>query len=85
MQVGRPTGTTRVLGKRQGYIGLAIRDETINCPVHGLVSLMASAWLPTPRELEALNAGAAVYVRILGDLHPPIIVGVGEPPSEVSE
>jgi hypothetical protein len=27
---------------------------------------MITAWLPTPAELAALNAGAAIHVRILG-------------------
>jgi len=39
---------------------------------------MVTAWHPTPKELEALNAGAPVHVRILGREHPPIMVDVGE-------
>ena len=35
-----------------------------------------SAWLPTPDELAALNAGAAVYLSIWADRHPPVYVGV---------
>lgn len=42
MQIGRVEGCTRVLGKSQGYLGLPVRDETINCavgrrrhPMHG--------------------------------------------------
>jgi hypothetical protein len=41
---------------------------------------MVTAWLPTPEELAALNAGAAVRVRILGTQHPPIMLSVGGPP-----
>jgi hypothetical protein len=81
MQIGRVSGTTRVLGKSQGYMGLPVRDELINCSVGGDgTPAMVTAWLPTPRELEALNAGAPVHVRILGTAHPPIIVEVGDPP-----
>lgn len=81
MQIGRPVGTTRVLGKSQGYMGLPIRDERVNCSVSGTdMPCMVTAWLPTPKELEALNAGAAVHVRIIGSAHPPIIVEVGEIP-----
>lgn len=81
MQIGRIRGATRVLGKAQGYRGLPVRDEPINCTVDGPdTPSMVTAWLPTPKELEALNAGAAVHVRILGTAHPPIMVEVGEVP-----
>lgn len=81
MQIGRISGTTRVIGKGQGYMGLPLRDETINCAVNGEgTPAMVTAWLPTPKELEALNAGAAVHVRLIGNAHPPIMVEVGETP-----
>lgn len=81
MQIGRVQGTTRVLGKSQGYMGLPLRDELINCKVGGEgVPSMVTAWHPTPKELEALNAGAPVHVRLIGDAHPPIMVEVGEVP-----
>jgi hypothetical protein len=81
MQIGRISGATRVLGKRQGYTGLPVRDEIITCKVGGPDQpSMVTAWLPTPKELEALNAGAAVHVRILGIAHPPMMVEVGEVP-----
>lgn len=82
MQIGRIEGATRVIGKSQGYLGLPLRDESINCGVNGEVTpAMVTAWLPTPDELAALNAGAAVHVRILGNMHPPIMVDVGSPPA----
>lgn len=37
---------------------------------------------PTPAELERLNAGAPVIVRILGLSFPPINVWAGDAPSE---
>jgi hypothetical protein len=81
MQIGRIKNATRLLGKSQGYLGLPVRDETINCKVGGEATpSMVTAWLPTPKELEALNAGAPVHVRILGTGHPPIMVEVGEIP-----
>lgn len=81
MQIGRIKNATRVLGKSQGYLGLPVRDEAINCTVGGEgTPSMVTAWLPTPKELAALNAGAPVYVRILGNAHPPIMVEVGEVP-----
>lgn len=82
MHIGRVIGATRVLGKEQGYLGLPVRDEFINCTVNGEgTPSMVTAWHPTPRELDALNAGAPVHIRILGSNHPPIMVEVGEVPS----
>lgn len=81
MQIGRITGTTRVLGKQQGYLGLPIRDEKINCAVNGDgTPAMVTAWFPAPKELDALIAGAPVHVRIIGTGHPPIMVEVGDVP-----
>jgi len=83
MQVGAIERATRIVGKTQGYLGLPIRDETINCSVNGPnTPAMITAWLPTPAELAALNGGAAVHVRILGNVPPPIMVMVGPVPGE---
>lgn len=71
---------TRVVGASQGYIGLPIRDEQVNCSVNGEgTPMMVTAWQPTPEELAALNAGAVVQVKILGTIHPPIMLGVERP------
>lgn len=76
----RIAGTTRVLGKSQGYIGLAVRDEIVHdTAVGGDVHAMTTAWEPTPDELARLNAGAPVYIQLLGTAHPPILVTVGDP------
>lgn len=81
MMIGYISGATRVIGKAQGYLGLPIRDELINCAITGEnTPAMVTAWLPTPKELVALAAGAPVYVRLIGTGHPPIMVEVGEPP-----
>lgn len=83
MQVGMIDNHTRILGKSQGYIGLPIRDERINCSVGGLdTPAMTTAWIPTPKEIADIVAGAPVHVRILGHAHPPIMVEVGIPPSD---
>lgn len=81
MQIGMIAGATRILGKSQGYLGLPIRDDVIACTVNGEgTPAMTTAWLPTPREIEAIVMGAPVHVRILGTQHPPIMVEVGEVP-----
>ncbi len=73
MIAARIAGTTRVLGKSQGYLGLPVRDGT-----HDDGPCMTTAWEPTPGEIEALQAGAKIKITILGNVHPPIIVSVGE-------
>jgi hypothetical protein len=74
-------GVTRIIGKTQGYLGLPLRDELIDCPVNGPnTPSMVTAWEPTPDELARLNAGAPVHLRILGAAHPPVMLSVGEVP-----
>ncbi len=83
MLVGHIEGATRVIGKSQGYLGLPIRDVAINCSVNGEETpAMVTAWHPTPDELEALMNGAPIHVQLLGQSHPPIMVGVGPVPDE---
>lgn len=81
MIAGVPKGATRIIGKSQGYLGLPIRDEKINCPVNGEgTPCMVTAWFPTEKELAALNSGASVLIHLQGSAHPPIMVDVGDPP-----
>jgi hypothetical protein len=77
----RIAGATRWLGAPPGWepdkdgdcSHLAILDvEAEGAPV------MLSAWEPTPAELQALNAGASVYLQVRGSSHPPVNIWVGE-------
>ncbi|MFG1238044.1 hypothetical protein V5F63_12665 [Xanthobacter autotrophicus DSM 597] len=78
MDIAHIPGATRTIGEGQGYLGLPLRDEPVHCTVNGPATpSMVTAWLPTPDEVAALMAGAAVHVRILGTAHPPIMLGVG--------
>jgi hypothetical protein len=76
----RPRDTTRVCGKSQGYAGLNVRDTAVDLIVGAgeieRVAAMDTLWEPTPKELEALNAGKPVLITILGTTPPPIRVGV---------
>lgn len=82
MQIGRILNHTRIIGKSQGYMGLPVRYELIHEKVNGEATpSMVTAWLPTPKELNALNKGAPVHVRLLGSIHPPIMVEVGDIPT----
>lgn len=76
-------GATRICGKGQGYLGLAIRDELINDPVNGPdTPQMVTSWEVFPDEIERLRAGAPVILSILGRTPPPLLIGVGEAPDE---
>lgn len=75
-------GATRVIGRSQGYIGLPLRDEAINCAVSGAETpCMVTAWEPTPEEIAAIVAGGSVYLRVLGVSHPPVMIWA-EPPAQ---
>lgn len=82
MQIGHIAGATRVLGKSQGYLGLPLRDVTINCSVGGEnTPAMETAWIPLPHEIAAIAAGAPIILRIIGSEHPPVMLEVGTPPT----
>lgn len=81
MIIGHIEGATRVLGKQQGYIGLPLRDEIINCSVSGPTPSMVTAWEPTPDEIEKIVKGAPILLRVIGCGHPPCMITVGEPPA----
>lgn len=66
--------TTRRIGKSQGYLGLCVRDIVFE---DGTPAMM-TAWEPTPAELARLNAGAPIYLTLLGTAHPPVLLEVGE-------
>ena len=83
MQIGHIKDSTRTIGKSQGYAGLPLRDVLIDCSVGGPgVPAMESAWFPTPEELAAINAGAPVILRIMGTIHPPVLIYTGEVPTD---
>lgn len=80
MLIARVAGATRVLGRSQGYYGLPLRDEFINCSVNGPVASMVTAWEPTPDEIARIVAGAPIHLRVLGTSHPPVMLEVGAVP-----
>ncbi len=74
-------GATRILGESQGYLGLPLKDEPIHDSVNGEnTPSMVTAWGPTPDELARINAGAPILLRVLGTVHPPVMITVGEQP-----
>jgi hypothetical protein len=73
MMIKRIEGATRVLGQSQGYLGLPVLDTNLEdgTPV------MVTAWEPTPKEIEAIQNGAPVFLQVLGTAHPPVNLWVG--------
>lgn len=59
-----------------GYADLFVRMEHIADPVIGSAPFMVSNWQPSAEELEKINLGYPIRIRILGSVHPPIIVDV---------
>jgi len=77
MQIGRIKGTTRVLGKSQGYIGLPVRDITVRDNKTGeTYNAMESAHLLSHDEVDALLRGAPMIMRVMGTAHPPMMLYV---------
>lgn len=66
---------TRRIGKSQGYLGLPLRDEVVDG-----IPQMVSSWQPTPAETAKLAIGAPIYLTVLGKIHPPVMLHVGEVP-----
>lgn len=78
MLIKKIEGATRVVGESQG---LPIKDSAVVCTVDGdNTPMMTTAWKPTPSELAMLNAGASVYVNIVGNRPPPMSVEVRPAP-----
>jgi len=72
MRPVRIEGYTRELAKDQPeYLPLCIRDEHVAVAGQDTPAMVA-AFEPTPQQLQILNAGGKVYVRILGTRWPPI-------------
>jgi hypothetical protein len=83
---GRIPGATRFLGAPADWDesrdGICSTLPILDVPGLGGTNLMYSAWQPTPEELAALNAGSSVLLRVIGTGHPPVWVGVAQPPTE---
>ena len=75
MMINAIEGATRRIGKSQGYLGLPLRDEVVEG-----VPQMVSSWQPTPAEVARIAAGAAIYLTVLGNAHPPVLLTVGAAP-----
>jgi hypothetical protein len=80
MMIKRILGATRVLGKEQGYLPLPVRDViVVDSTNQTKVPAMETAWEPTPVELERLNRGGTITMRLFGSAHPPVLLFVEDP------
>jgi hypothetical protein len=76
-------GRTRYLGAPADWVPdergpcgrLAIRDEITTAGLS-----MASAWEPTPEEIDRISKGAKVILWVIGSMHPPVALSVGNVP-----
>jgi hypothetical protein len=41
------------------------------------VPVLWSVWHPTPKEIAAIVAGAPVKLWVVGERHPPVMLGIG--------
>ena len=65
-------GTTRRIGKSQGYRGLCVKDF-----VYGDgTPAMQTAWELTPSEVARVVAGQPIILTLLGRGHPPVLLEV---------
>lgn len=76
MMINAIKGCTRRIGKSQGYLGLPLRDEVVDG-----VPQMVTSWQPTPAEVTAIAAGAPIYLTVLGQAHPPVMLAIGPIPT----
>jgi hypothetical protein len=85
MLTGRIRDATRYLGaprdwvpEKNGECGfLPIRDEVTSAGPS-----MLSAWELTPEEMARIAAGAPIILVVVGSVHPPVALMVGQPPKD---
>jgi len=75
----RPEGTTK-----EQCVDLWVRREAVDVDGEAWIH-MSPAWIPTPAELAALNAGAAVILSIAGVTQPPVMLTVTRPPAPLPD
>lgn len=79
----RIEGATRYLGAPPNWQpeanGECSHLAIVDTKLDGGMPVMISAWEPTPAELEAMLAGAPVYLQVCGSVHPPVCIWVQVP------
>lgn len=69
MEVARIEGTTRVLGKSQGYYGLPVRDELVQAGLHISVAGLVQMCREQSEELgsNAMTIGTSRFLNDIAD------------------
>lgn len=73
MKPGHIHGATRFFGG-ENLQTLAVREDKLD---NG-GTVLTSAWFPTPDEMARMLDGAPVYLSIMGNNHPAVLLEVGE-------
>lgn len=69
MLIRKIQGHTAIIGADQGYLALPIRTEAIQLQGGDRVwntTRTLTAWEPTPKELDRINAGHSIIVSLVG-------------------
>jgi len=84
MLPGRIQGATRNLGKPEGWVddldGPCSHLPIVDVMTDSGINLMISHWEILPDELERLKQGAPMFLQVVGELHPPVMLWVGDVP-----
>jgi len=89
MKADKIPGFTRTLGAPREWAAdgrdkdcgaLAILDGK-----NEMGAKMTSQWKPDKYEIEAMAAGAPIYLTVYGAVHPPVSIHVGFPPEKDDE
>lgn len=82
MHIGRIAGATRVLNAPEGWDNKKVFCGSLPIKDGKMANqkTMTSAWFPTPEEIQNMADGAPIYLVIIGETHPVVALGVGEPP-----
>lgn len=78
-----PNANMNLAETQDEYLTLPVRAENITVSIQDDedvvdVPSLVSAWRPSGEELELLNSGGYVQLRILGVTHPPVMLTVEE-------
>jgi hypothetical protein len=87
MLAGRIENATAVLGAPKSWDpdsdppcgSLPVRVEVI-----GELTTLVSAWFPNTDEIARMQAGAPIYLRVVGRAQPPVSLEVGDAPGVVA-
>ena len=88
MKINEIPNATRNLTRPENWddatMGTCVSLPIVDMEQDG-VPVMVSSWQPTDDELARLNNGAPVYLHVVGEQHPPVMLSVSEDEEFVDE